>query len=314
MKYLLCLLGLLLEGCSPSVPSGYQGYVEGEWLYLSAPLAGYLENLAVTRGGQAHKNDVAFTLTADQELHGLREAEARARAAKDREQNLAAPRRAQEIGALKAQVSAAEATLRLSTSQLQQQETLAANGYVATATLDAARAAKARDAAQLEALHQQLDSARNALGRAAEVSSANAERQAANELVAQKRWQVEHKTVLLPDDGEITETYYHPGEWVPAGQPVLSLLPADKRRIVFYVPEKIIATLHSGSMLQATCDGCAAPIAATVNFIAAQAEYTPPVIYSQGSREKLVFRIEAVPAQQDAARLRPGLPVEVHLQ
>jgi HlyD family secretion protein len=91
-------------------------------------------------------------------------------------------------------------------------------------------------------------------------------------------------------------------------------LPDTKRRIRFFVPESIIATLHNGQAIEAHCDGCATPIPATISFIAVQAEYTPPVIYSQGSREKLVFRIEAVPEPQDALRLRPGLPVEVFIK
>jgi HlyD family secretion protein len=65
--------------------------------------------------------------------------------------------------------------------------------------------------------------------------------------------------------------------------------------------------------VEAGCDGCATPIRAAIDFIAPQAEYTPPVIYSRGSREKLVFRVEAAPALEQAATLRPGLPVDVRL-
>ena len=56
-----------------------------------------------------------------------------------------------------------------------------------------------------------------------------------------------------------------------------------------------------------------APIRGIIDFIAAQAEYTPPIIYSKGSREKLVFRIEAAPDPQQAPTLNPGLPVDVRL-
>lgn len=51
-----------------------------------------------------------------------------------------------------------------------------------------------------------------------------------------------------------------------------------------------------------------------ISFIAPQAEYTPPVIYSKDNRAKLVFLIEARPAPEDAARLHPGQPVEVKFQ
>ena len=142
---------------------------------------------------------------------------------------------------------------------------------------------------------------------------AEADLQAAAALAEQKRWVVERKAVNAPTAGEVSETYYRPGEWVPAGAAVASLLPDARRRLRFYVPETELATLKPGQKIEAGCDGCAASIRATIDFIAAQAEYTPPVIYSRGSREKLVFRVEAAPDAEQAATLRPGLPVDVRL-
>jgi HlyD family secretion protein len=46
-----------------------------------------------------------------------------------------------------------------------------------------------------------------------------------------------------------------------------------------------------------------------VSFIAAQEEFTPPVIFSVGNREKLVFKIEARAPR--GLSLNPGQPVEV---
>lgn len=182
--------------------------------------------------------------------------------------------------ALEAQLRAAESTLKSANAQLKRQEELARQNFASPARTDELVSAQAQAAAQVRTLSEQLA----------------------------------NKTGYAPSDGEVTQIYYHPGEWVPPGQPVLSLLPDSKRRIVFFVPEKIVATLHSGQAIEARCDGCTAPIAATINFIAAQAEYTPPVIYSQAAREKLVFRIEAVPAPQDAPRLHPGLPMDVEIK
>ena len=116
-----------------------------------------------------------------------------------------------------------------------------------------------------------------------------------------------------PIAGEVTEIYYRPGEWVPAGAAVASVLPDERRRLRFYVPETALAAMRPGVKIEAGCDGCATSISATVDFVAAQAEYTPPVSYSRGSREKLVFRDEAVPSSEQATMLRPGLPVDVRL-
>jgi len=51
-----------------------------------------------------------------------------------------------------------------------------------------------------------------------------------------------------------------------------------------------------------------------VSYVANDPEFTPPVIYSNETRAKLVFLIEARPAIGDAPKLRPGQPVAVTLQ
>lgn len=304
---------LLLAACSQDTPPSYQGYIEGEYLYLAAPAAGYLQTLDTARGSRVRTGAPLFAIAPEPERQGLQEAEARVQSAQERLQNLKEPRRPPEIAAIEAQLQSAEAALHLAATQLRQQRALARQGFISQARLDEATAARDQAAAQADALRQQLASARITLGRPPEVRSAEAELDAARAQSEQRRWQVEKKSVLAPAGGEIVETYYRPGEWVAAGQPVASLLPDNRRRIRFFVPETVVATLRPGQAVEARCDGCPAPIRATVTFIAPQAEYTPPVIYSRGSREKLVFRVEAYPAPQQAASLRPGLPVDVRL-
>lgn len=254
MKKLSLILLVLLSACGRESTRTYQGYVEGEWLYLSSPQGGYLESLNVARGDRPAINTQAFALSSDQ--------------------------RAYQGTALEAQLRAAESTLKYTSAQLMRQEELAKKNFASASRTEELISTQAQAAAQVRVLREQLS----------------------------------NKTVRIPVQGEITEIYYRPGEWVAPGQPVMSLLPTDKRRIRFYVPESIIASLHAGQAISTVCDGCATPIPATINFISAQAEYTPPVIYSQGTREKLVFRVEAIPSAQDAAHLRPGLPVEVLIQ
>ncbi len=303
-----------LAACGKLDSDGFPGYVEGEFLYLAAPQAGYLEVLSAPRGSRVNQQEPVFSLGADPDRQSLQEAEARAVAAKEKLLNLDAPRRTSEVAMMEAQLHAAEAALALSSSQLRQQEALAARNFVSAARLEETRAAFTRDTAQATAAREQLTTYRASLGRKAEVRGAEAEVAAAQALVAQKRWQVERKTVTAPAAGEITDTYYRPGEWVPAGAAVASLLPDGRRRLRFFVPETVVASITPGRRVEAICDGCITPIRAVVDFVAAQAEYTPPVIYSRGSREKLMFRVEAAPVPEQAALPRPGLPVNVRLQ
>jgi hypothetical protein len=220
---LLAALAVLVAGCSRSPDTSFAGYIEGEWLYLAAPLGGYLDTLPVARGSRVAASAPVFSVEAVPEQQGLREAEARADSARQKAQNLSEPRRPSEVAAIEAQLRAAQAALALSTRQVEQAEALAASKFVSDARVDEARAAKARDAAQVEAVRQELATTRNTVGREAEVRAAQAEAEAAVAQVAQKKWQVDRKLVTAPLAGEITEIYYRPrrmgGCWRTGGQP-----------------------------------------------------------------------------------------------
>jgi HlyD family secretion protein len=302
-----------LTACGPSEPITFQGYIEGEYLYLAAPQGGYLQSLDAPRGSRVAKDQLVFVVAADPDRQALAEAEARAQAALENVKNLQQPRRRTEIAALTADLQAAEANQRLARSNLQRREVLARKQFVSKAELDDARSANEQAIAQVEAIKRQIETYRATFGRQDEVRSAEADYKAALAVVAEKLWAVEHKTAAAPAAGEISDTYYRPGEWVAAGEPVASLLPDTRRRLRFYVPETAIAKLKTGQIIEATCDGCSEPIRGTIDFIAPQAEYTPPVIYSRSIREKLVFRVEAAAPPARAADLRPGLPIDVHL-
>lgn len=114
---------------------------------------------------------------------------------------------------------------------------------------------------------------------------------------------------VSPSDGTVQQIYFRPGETAPPGRPVLSLLPPGNLKIRFFAPETRLASIRYGETVQVSCDGCAKDIAAKVTFIAASAEYTPPVIYSRDERAKLVYLIEAHPTDPD--KLRVGQPVTV---
>lgn len=114
-----------------------------------------------------------------------------------------------------------------------------------------------------------------------------------------------------PAGGTIQQIYYRPGETVPAGRPVVALLPPDNLKIRFFAAQAHLPEIKFGDTVTVSCDGCDKGLTATVSFIARSAEFTPPVIYSQDERAKLVFLIEARPAQPE--KFRVGQPVSVTL-
>jgi HlyD family secretion protein len=114
-----------------------------------------------------------------------------------------------------------------------------------------------------------------------------------------------------PGEGTIEQIYYRPGETVPAGRPVVALLPPGNLKIRFFAPQSVLPELKYGDVVGVSCDGCDKGLTAKISFIARSAEFTPPVIYSQEERAKLVFLIEARPEQPE--KFRVGQPVTVTL-
>ncbi|MCA9688743.1 MAG: HlyD family secretion protein [Myxococcales bacterium] len=137
---------------------------------------------------------------------------------------------------------------------------------------------------------------------------------AAEAALAQANWQLARKTVAATLAGRVTDTLFREGEWVPAGGPVVRMLPPGNIKLRFFVPEAVVGSLKVGRALAVRCDGCGADIPATLSYVSSQAEFTPPVIYSNEMRRKLVFMIEARPAPDQATRRHPGQPVSVLLK
>ena len=314
MKFLrffwLPVVAAALGACNQKVEGVLQGYAEGEYVRIAAPFAGNLQSLQVTRGSQVNAGAPLFALEQLNEEAARREAAERVRNAEAQTADLRKSRRPSEIEAVRAQLAQARASLKLSTVNLARQEQLVASNFVSKSAVDDARAAVERDRARAGELEAQVATAQLA-GRQDEIRAAEANAEAARAALAQADWKLAQKSVKAPVAGLVNDTNYVAGEWVPAGSPVVSLLPPQNIKIRFFVAEPMLGAVKLGQPVNVRCDGCAAPLAAQVTFISPQAEYTPPVIYSRETRAKLVYLIEARTAPEDAVKLHPGQPVEV---
>lgn len=304
---------VVLAGCAPKGDGLLQGYAEGEYVRVAAPFAGSLTRLAVQRGAQVKAGAALYTLEQENEQAARQEAEERLKSAEARLANLRKGKRPDEVAAVAAQLAQAQAALKLSQAQLKRDEELVAKGFVSRERLDQSRANRDRDQARVNELAAQLRIAR--LGaRSDEIRAAEADVEAGRAAVAQAQWRLDQKSIKAPVTGLVQDTYYVAGEWVNAGNPVVSILPPENIKVRFFVPEPLLGKLRMGQSVHVSCDGCGAALPASVSYIAPQAEYTPPVIYSEESRAKLVFLIEARLAAADAVKLHPGQPVDVRLQ
>lgn len=305
------LLGL--AACSQPAGEALQGYVEGEFVRVAAPFGGTLVQLHVRRGDTVPADAPLFALEAENEAAARREAMERVARAAAQVDNLRRGLRASEIAAVRAQLAQAEVAAQLSAKEHARQLDLVAKGFVSQQRADEAQAARARDRARVAELRAQLATAQSG-SRPDEIRAAEAEARAAREALAQADWKLRQKAVATTVAGSVVDTLFTPGEWVPAGAPVVSLLPPANLKVRFFVPEPRLGAVRVGQKVSLACDGCGAPIAAQVSYIAPRAEFTPPVIYSRDNRSRLVFLAEARPAPADAARLHPGQPVDVTLR
>lgn len=306
-------LTLLAAGCSGSKGARYQGYVEGEFLYLASSQPGRLEHLAVTRGQQVERGTALFTLQAIEEKATQLQAQQQLAAAEAQLADLETGKRAPEVAVVQAQLVQAQAAAQKSALQRERDEAQYRAGGVSREQLEASLAQARSDAAHVSELESQLEVARLP-GRAQQLKGQSRQVQAARAVLEQADWRVGEKSIAAPQAGIVYDTLYREGEWVAAGNPVVQMLPPQNIKVRFFVPEKVLGSLAVGRSVSLHCDGCAADVAATITYMSSAAEYTPPVIYSNETRGKLVYMVEAHPAPTDAAKLHPGQPLEVRLQ
>lgn len=308
------LLAIVLScapGCRPPAASTWPGYIEGEFVYVAAPQSGALTELAVARGMVVTNGQPLFALAPEPEAAAVREAEQRLEQARAQLADLRLGQRPTELAALTAQVAQAEAALSFAEHEFTRQTQLHTTvGGTTEQELDRARAGRDERQQHLLQLRAQLETAQ--LGaRSNQISAAAAHVAAQAAAVTRAQWQCEQKRQAAPQAGLVHDTLYRVGEWVPAGRPVIVLLPPAHVKLRCFVPETELARVQPGVALQVRRDGQSQPVAARVSYVSARAEFTPPVVYTRDQRHKFTYLVEAQFAPEVAAQLHPGQPVEI---
>ena len=302
----MCLLAL--TGCQSQAPDGYQGYLEADYAYIAAPVAGRLTELPLPRGAAVVTGATLFAVDGELQQQQLLQAQSQVRQAQAQRDDLGSGRRPEEIRVIAAQVREARSALDLAERELKRISELRARGLTSADALDQANAAQAQAQARVASVLAQQRSAELA-GRPDAIAAADAAVEAAQAALGQVQWSVDQTRIRALQDGRIEDTLFQLGEWVPAGAPVLKLLPASGPFIRFFVPMNELAQWSPGQSVAISCSACTSELTATVSFIAASPEYTPPVIFSESRSEDLVYRVEA--RFDSPAPLAPGLPVVV---
>jgi HlyD family secretion protein len=291
--------------------AAWQGYVDAEYVRVSPTLTGRITAIAVARGDQVAAGAPLFTQDDADDVAARDAAAGKLSEAQARLANLETRSRDTEIAQARADLADLIATRDRIAKDLQRNQELLRTGAASRQTVDQQQADLASAVARVQAAQAKLDQMESPTGRQYEIAAQRAMVEQAKAGLAQAQWRVDQRHVAAPVAALVSDTYARPGETINAGTPVVELLPPRNVLIRFFVPETELATLHVGDRLSIGCDGCVTDLTASITFIAPQPEYTPPVIYSESNREKLVYLIEAHPPLEQAMQLKPGQPVDV---
>ncbi len=305
---LLYILVLLL-GCSSENEESVLGYIEGEYIYVAPTTAGILQTLNVERGDLVETGAKLFALDPLQLNSSLEIARLKMAAAESTLKDLSKGARPEEISVLLKQQEELRLVLENEKKEYDRVHQLIKDGVISASDFDARETSWQVAQERLKEIEAQLAVA-NLGAREDQLNVAQRQLLIAAQGVEQAEKLLQESSPLAVSAGSVEDVFYRPGEFVKAGSPVVCILPPENIKIRFFIPEKMVSKVQLGGLVRVLLSGRKEGISSRITFISRTVEFTPPVIYSLESREKLVFMIEATP-EESVQMLRPGLPVNV---
>jgi HlyD family secretion protein len=255
----------------PDAPEGFaraNGRIEAERLDIAAKYPGRLKEVLVKEGDAVTAGQLLARMdTAEQEAQ-LHEAEASVRQSErllDQAIALLAQRRSE---------------LALSGQQLDRSEKLVKKGYSTQEMVDSRRSVRAAAEAAEASAQAQISVARAAI----DAGVARVER---------IKTFLDDAALRAPRAGRVQYRLALPGEVLPAGGKILTLLDLTDVYMTVFLPTRDAGRLALGSEARLIFD--AAPqyvVPATITFVAADAQFTPKYVETRSEREKLMFRVK----------------------
>jgi HlyD family secretion protein len=303
---------------SEQADNRFTGYIEADLIYVSASLPGRIQSLPFEQGDVVSEGELMLTLENDAQKISVAQSRAQLAQAKSNVENLQTGLRQEELDSLDAQLAEAKASLNLAEVQKNRWETLVKIGAATQADKDQIDAEYRVAVARVHNVESQIKAAKLS-ARPHLIEAAQAQVSAAEEALNYAIWQEQQTKVFAPANARVEQVLYRKGEYISAGMPVYSLLPSDGLKVKFFVPQAQLSDVTMGQLVRvlnpskAVSNEASNPgyTEAIVSYIAQDAEFTPPIIYSTESREKLVFLVEA--SFDHPVQLRPGQPVDVVL-
>ena len=306
-------IAVLLAGCNGHSDREVQGYVEGDFVRISLPASGIVENVLVKRGDHVVKGTVLFTLDSEREKAALDKARSELDVAEAQLSNLQATVRNDEISALEAEIKELKAQLAYTSKSYRRKFGLSRAGAASLDEVERLRSEEQVIKAKILAAESRLRLGQQSIGRDGEIEAAQKILKYRLAAVRGAEADLALRQAMVPADAVVNDIIYRPGETVAGGQAVLELLPPQNVKARFFLSPEQIGWVAENPEITLQCEGCGNGISAKVSYVASEASYRPPVLYSRNQSERLVFLAEAVPLNS-VGLLRPGQPLKVVFQ
>jgi HlyD family secretion protein len=305
------LVASLFSSCAGPAPLAV-GYVEGEFVLMAPIEVAEVRTVAFKRGDRVKAGDTVARMETSDMIIAVAQAEAALAQAQANLADLQIGKRPEEIAVLEATLTSAKAQKAEAERVVARLGDLLKRGIATQADYDQAETQLNVQTAMVGQAEANLAVARLPARPEAIKAAENAVKQAKATL-EQSHWRLSKRTITAPAAGRIDDIIRNPGDLAGPSAPVLSMLPDGAVKLRLYLPETSFSAVKVGSLLDVHCDGCKPGLTARVSYDSPDPEFTPPVIYSLETRQKLVFLIEARP-EGEASPLQPGQIVDVGLR
>ncbi|MCJ8313367.1 MAG: HlyD family efflux transporter periplasmic adaptor subunit [Saccharospirillaceae bacterium] len=305
---------VLLQSCQQQkIEAKFVGYIEADYRYVSSLQSGLIIKQYVKPGDEISQGDVVFELGRDLIQLKIKEVKARIIQAKSMLADSQNGLRKDEIDSLKAQLNESETIMDLKQKELDRTIKLLKQGLIAQSFVDVINAEFESAQAKVNTFKAKIRAA-NLPARDGVINSAKANVLIIEQQLLQLQWTLSQHSIQSHFAGKVFDVYFEQGENIKAGQPLLALIPNNELTVKFFVQQTMLSQMQLGKSIYVYADGFTQPFEAKISYIATSAQFTPPVIYSKNSREKMVFKLEAIFENKALiVQLPLGLPVDITL-
>jgi HlyD family secretion protein len=302
---------LLFSVCAGPPPLAV-GYVEGEFVLLAPIDVADVTTVGVRRGDRVTAGEAVAQLENSDATIAVAQSEAALAQAEAQLADLHIGKRPEEIAVLETTLTSSQAQQTEAERVVSRLSNLLTRGIATQADYDNAET-------QLNVAKAMVGQAKANLAvaklpaRPETIRAAEYQVKQAKAALEDARWRLSRRTITAPAAGRVDDIIRNPGDVAGPTAPVMSMLPDGAVKLKLYLPQASLSSVSVGSLLDVHCDGCEPGLTARVSYVSPDPEFTPPVIFSRETRQKLVFLIEARP-EGKAGPLKPGQIVDVGLR